>query len=136
MVLDRILGVRQTGVTTPRHGWFLPMRATSGVSVDEETALTYSAVFSAVKVISETIALLPWRVFREDGNRRELLAGIDLDILLHRAPNDDMTSFQFREFLIASALLHGNGYAEIERSHGGGIIGLHPTIPSRVGPRR
>ena len=94
------------------------------------------AVWAAVKLISETIALLPWRPFRESGPARILQANSRLDILLHRRPNQEMTPFQFREFLIASTLLHGNGYAEIERSRSGEPVALHPLHPKRVDPQR
>jgi phage portal protein BeeE len=35
----------------------------SGVQINERTALTYSAVFAAVKVLSEAVAMLPLKVY-------------------------------------------------------------------------
>lgn len=121
---------------SPSVSYFVPLRSTSGIHVDEDTALTFAAVFAATKAISETLAMLPWRVFAEDGERRTLQAGTNLDRVLHRRPNEDMTAFQFKEFQVACALLWGNGYAEIERSNAQEIIGLHPIHPNRVTPTR
>lgn len=112
------------------------MGSSSGVQMDEETALTYSAVFSAVKVISETVSILPWRVFRETEKRRDLQPESRLDTILHRRPNPEMTAFQFREFLWACALLWGNGYAEIERNRMGEVVNLWPIHPRSVEPER
>lgn len=108
----------------------------TGQPFTDEVALTYSAVFCAVKVISETIAMLPWRVYREDGDRRELLAGSRLDVLLNRRPNDDVTAFTYREYLLACALLRGNGYAEIVRNGPGEAVALYPLSPDSVHPKR
>lgn len=98
----------------------------------EETALTYGPVFSAVKVISETVAMLPWRAYRSQDGKRELLDKSKLDQLLHRSPNPEQTAFTFREYLIACALLWGNGYAEIEFNIMGEVVALWPLHPSRV----
>lgn len=140
-MLDKILGARQTPTDRPAQSWFLPMGSTAGIHMDEETALTYSAVFSAVKVISETVSILPWRVFMErrgDNGRviREIQPESRLDTILHRRPNPEMTAFQFREFLWSCALLWGNGYAEIERNVTGEVVNLWPIHPKRVEPER
>jgi len=135
-VLDKILGARKTEPQSPHQTAFLPLRSTAGIDLSEEQALAYSAVFSAVKVISETVAMLPWRVYRENGEAKELQAGSRLDRVLHRTPNTEMTAFTFREYLVSCALLWGNGYAEIERNRAGDVIGLWPLHPSAVEPTR
>lgn len=135
-MLDKIFGARRTAPTRPQFGHFQPRMSAAGIHLDEPTALTFGAVWAAVKVISETVALLPWREFLEDGDQRVLLAGSQLDVLLHKKPNDEMTSFTLKEYMIASALLHGNGYAEIELSRSGEPRGLHPLHPKRVTPMR
>ena len=135
-MLDRILGARRTSFADPARPRLMPVRAIAGVHVDDETALTYSAVWAAVKVISETVAMLPWRVFRETGARRELMSESTLDYTLHRQPNAYMTPFVFREYLVSCALLQGNGYAEIVRNGSGEAVALWPLPPSCVSPVR
>lgn len=135
-MLDKIFGIRQTEPSRPAQAFMLPAIGSSGIVITEDSALSFGAVFSAVKVISETVALLPWRHFREDGTSRVLLAGSALDNVLHKEPNDEMTPFSFREYLVASALLRGNGYAEIEFSRAGEPLALWPIHSTRVTPER
>lgn len=92
-----------------------PLQA--GVHVDEDRAMTHSAVWACVRIISETIAALPWRVYRRTENGSELLDN-DLDYLLQVQGNDEMSAMSVRENMLASALLWGNGYAEIETAQG------------------
>lgn len=136
MLFDKIFAARQTEATAPRQSFLIPKRSSAGVDMSEDRALMYSAVFSAVKVISETVAMLPWRVYRINGDTQELQTNMRLDRILHRRPNDEMTAFTFREYLVSCALLWGNGYAEIERSGAGGIANLWPIHPSFVTPER
>ncbi len=92
------------------------LQANSGVNVDENSALNFSAVWACVRVISEAVASLPINVFKEDENGNR---GIDKSSpiypLLAYEPNKYMTSFIFREVLMNNLLIHGNSYFEIIR---------------------
>jgi len=110
--------------------------AKSGVSVSEDTALKYTAVFACVRVISETIASLPLFLYqRLDRGKRKATEHPHYK-LLHLKPNPEITSFQFRETLQAHLLLWGNAYAEIEWGNDGWINGLWIITPNRVNPKR
>ncbi len=52
--------------------WFSSTQP-SGVYINHDIALTYAAFWAAVRVISETVAQLPWHVFRrtDDGQERQ-----------------------------------------------------------------
>ena len=94
----------------------------SGIRVDEFTAMQMSAVHSCVKILSETIASLPLRLFRKDEKVRFAKAvEHPLYECLHSAVNEEMTSFQFRETMMASVLLWGNAYARIIRNKQGQV---------------
>lgn len=137
-MLDRLLGMRSSAPERPDSppSFFLPVRAAAGFRVDEDTALTLSAVWNAVKLISETIAMLPWRPIRSADGRRENLGASSLGILLDKCPNEEIGPFQLREFWLACALLHGNAYAEIESNRAGEPISLWGIHPDRVKPMR
>jgi len=109
----------------------------AGVRVDHETALTYSAVYAAVRVIAETISTLPWRVLRlnPDGTR-ERLPTSPVERVLNVRPNPEMSPFSFRETMVSWALTWGNGYAEIVRDGAGRVTELWPIAPDRVDVRR
>lgn len=111
-------------------------RGEAGVWVTEDSALKLSAVWACVRLISQTIAALPWRAYllQPDGGREPLHGTVDW--LLHRQPNPEMTAFTFRQVLVSHALLWGNGYAEIERDAAGRPSWLWPLLPDRVTVRR
>lgn len=120
---------------TPRHSQAWGGRQ-AGEMVTVDTALQISAVWACVRVISETIAALPWHVYervpdRSGRARRERRDG-DVPWLLSTQPNPEMTSFSFREALIAHALTWGNGFAEIERTSDGRPSWLWLIPPDRV----
>lgn len=75
-----------------------------------------STVYRCVDLISDSVAVLPLKTYRLDGE------GFKSEFKEHPAyqlldlePNEDMTRFVFFKTLMASVLLTGNGYAYIER---------------------
>lgn len=118
------------------RGVFMPAKP-AGVRVTEDTALTLSAVYACVRVISEDIAGLPWHVMeqRADGGS-ELRPEDPADWLLSVQANPEVPAFQFRETILAHALLWGNGFAEIERDGAGRPAWLWLLTPDRVCPER
>lgn len=109
----------------------------AGVKVNEDTALTLGAVFACVKVISEDIAGLPWRVHekRAAGGSIEL-PDDPVDWLINTQASPETPAFQFREAIIGHVLTWGNGYAEIERDMAGRPAWLWLLTPDRVTPFR
>ena len=84
-----------SGVTTPAK-WFLDWAgaspSSSGVTVSEQSALTYSAVWAATRLLCGMIAGLPLKVYKwlPDDRGRNGCPDHPLYSLLHNAPNDDM----------------------------------------------
>jgi HK97 family phage portal protein len=113
---------------------YIPSRQ-AGVNVNEDTALTYSAVWACVRVISESVASLPWHVYRRTPDGREPAPG-GIEWLLNGRPNDEMTASSFREAIIGHALTWGNGYAEITWDMAGRPAGLQLLTPDRVEVKR
>ena len=106
--------------------------STAGVSVDEYSALNYSPVFQAVRIISETVATLPIHVYRRDQDGRRRQDELLVADLLRWEPNPEMTAVQFREAWLAHAISWGNGFAEIERDGLGRAIRLWLLPPNCV----
>lgn len=105
----------------------------TGVAVDEDTAMTYATVFACVRVIAETIASLPLKVYEKiESGGKDDAPDHNLYDLLHVQPNPLMTSFQWREAVMAHVLLWGNAYSEISRDGTGRIGALWPLNPSRM----
>lgn len=107
----------------------------TGLTVNAETAMRNTAVYACVKVLSESIAMLPLILYKRLPNGgKERDTEHPLYRLLHDEPNRWMTSFEFREMLMGHCLLRGNGYARIVYSNAGIPIELVPLHPTRVTP--
>lgn len=108
----------------------------SGVYVSEQSALRYSAVWACQKILSETVAMLPLKVYQKQERGRAHLGSHYLSALLQE-PHAELTTFQFVELLVAHLVIWGNSYWEIETS-GGGLrpIALHPLLPNLTKPKR
>ena len=106
--------------------------SSSGKSVNEKTALQTTAVYACVRILAETIALLPLHTYRYSPNGKEKAATHPLYYLLHSEPNPEMTSFVFRETLMGHLLLWGNAYAQIIRNGRGTVMALYPLLPNKM----
>lgn len=112
---------------------FLFGGTTAGKPVNEYTAMQMTAVYSCVRILSETLAGLPLHVYRyNDSGGKEKDLQHPLYKLLHDEPNPEMTSFTFRETLMSHLLLWGNAYAQIIRNARGQVIALYPLMPNKV----
>jgi len=105
----------------------------SGKPVTETTAMQMTAVYSCVRILSETVAGLPLNVYRyNDSGGKEKALKHPLYRLLHDEPNPEMTSFAFRETLMSHLLLWGNAYAQVIRNARGEVIALYPLMPDKM----
>ncbi len=105
----------------------------SGLNVTEQSALKYTPFWAAVRVISGTVASLPFHVYKRLANGgKERAAGHPLYTLLHDRPNEYMDALTFIESRQAHVLTYGNGFAEIQRDGGGRPVALWPLLPDRV----
>jgi len=112
-------------------------KSASGVTVNENTALNATAVFSAVDILSRTLASLPLPVYKRlQGGGKERATNHPLYSILHNLPNREMTSFELRQALMGHLALWGNAFAEIERDNAGRVIGLWPLRPDRMTVKR
>ena len=112
---------------------FLSGGTTSGKTVNATTAMQMTAVYSCVRILSEAVAGLPLHLYRyNDSGGKEKALDHPLYRLLHDSPNEEMTSFIFRETLMGHLLLYGNAYAQIIRNARGEVIALYPLMPNKM----
>jgi len=109
-------------------------RTQSGEQVDENTALTYSAVWAAVQLISSTISTLPLHLLKKNQRKTSKVLDNPLYRVLHDRFNSSMTAQIGREVMTAHILTWGNCYAEIVRDPLGRVYELWPIGPDRVTP--
>lgn len=119
------------------QGWWpTSTRVTSsGVAMNEEVALKYTAVWCATRILSESLAALPLNLFEVIGPRNKQKAeGHNLHQLLHDEPNPEQDSMVWFDQQMQALLNHGNAFAEKQMT-GRRVQALWPIHPSRI-PRQ
>jgi HK97 family phage portal protein len=93
----------------------------------------YIAVYQCVRVLSNTFAQLPLKLYRRraDGQGRDEATDHPLYRVLHLSPNPEMTSFVWRKIAMRHLATWGNHYSEITVD----LLGrpqLWPISPERI----
>lgn len=92
-------------------------------------AVSLSAVFSAIEIISNSVAELPINVKTKEENKVTILKNHQL---YHLFDNCLLTKYMMIKMLVTDMLLYGNGFAYIERAADGTPINLiycpHGTV--------
>ena len=129
--------VKRSGLANPER-WLSEMlggRALteSGANVTERTAMQCAAVLSCTRIVSETIASLPLKVYKRLPNGgKEPAFDHPLYDVLGLNPNPDNTSFEWRESLAVEACIWGNHYAQQVLDGKGNVRELWPLDPGRM----
>jgi HK97 family phage portal protein len=100
--------------------------------VSAESALTFSAVWAAMRLLSESISTLPVGVFRKENNGDNTEINTDLAFLIKYQPNSYQNKITFYEKIIMDMLSDGNSYVKIVRNGAGRVIELLPINYSDV----
>lgn len=119
---------RTVQINGPRRAW----GGKGSVAVNEDSSMQVAAFNRGLIYISTQIAKLPWEV-KDKGNN--ILSG-DISNLLNLAPNPEMNAFTFRLTMVQQAIIHGNSYAEIERTVSGTPLYMWPIRTQDVTPTR
>ncbi|MBB6144725.1 HK97 family phage portal protein [Silvibacterium bohemicum] len=101
----------------------------AGETIGVHTALQQITVYACVRVLAESVASLPLKVYERQARGKHEAADHPLAYLLAVEPNEEMAAFTFWESLVGSLALTGNAYAQIQRDAGGRVIALWPLHP-------
>ena len=130
---------RDSGLTSPldpRSGqaWWLSFPfIPDGMALSPHQVFEVSAVWACCNIIALNIAAAPWYMLGVAPNgRRSKLPNDALAFLLNVSPNGETTAQAYKEALIFQALIHGNGYAEIQRNGAGRVVKLQPLMSERM----
>lgn len=103
----------------------------AGVDVTPKAVLQLDAVWSCVRLISETIATLPLSMYERTSGGKRLAGQHAIHFVIHDQPNPDSTAAVFWEAMIVAMLLRGNAFAE-KLYAGERLIGLQFLDPDRL----
>lgn len=107
-----------------------------GINVNADSALGFAAWFSCLRVLSETMSILPWRAFEYSGdNDEQRTRKREFETILTN-PNPETDAASFWQAVFAWRASYGNAYAEIERTRGGAPVALWMIAPDRVSTKR
>lgn len=119
--------------------WYTPFpgnTSLSGVSVTSETALAIATVYACIRILSQTVGMLPLQLMENvtEGGRevKRPSRNHPLWAILHDRPNNWQTSMEFRAMEMCHVLLRGNFYAEIRAGRRGFADQLIPLNPDRM----
>lgn len=120
--------------STPLSAVFAEAKTTSNIRVTEEGSLSIGAVFSCVKVISETFGLMDLEIQKKKGKFNEHDPNHALNLLI-RDPSPYFNRYQWMQAVITHILLWGNGYNKIVRGRYGDPIEIKILQPYEVTPK-
>ena len=90
----------------------------SFLDFQETQALKLSTTFACIKVIAESIGMLPIKIYEENDGVKALAKKHPLYNVLTYQPNPNDTIAEFKEKIMTDLLLHGNSYCKIIRIGG------------------
>lgn len=109
----------------------------SGIRVNEDSALSWTALWAGVRFLSETMAGLPLDVIRVIGPRKKQTLDDHAIARLHRdGPNEEQTWFEWMQMMQAQQEMFGVGYSQIIWDGRNDVAELWPTHFDRVTPER
>jgi len=100
----------------------------TGEPVNEISALGISTVFSAVSLLADSIALLPVKTLRMDGQKTIYTPKPKF----LETPNQNQTLFQVVHELITSLAMHGNAFLLVDKDRQGRAVAITPIHPEKV----
>ena len=142
--LSKLMSGNRDTVISLRNppNWFIEMTnggtTASGATVTAQSALSLTAVYDCVNIISDTMAMMPLVVNKRlTPKGKERFPQSPIYPILHDNPNPEQTSFHWRKLMFTHMLLWGVGISKIEfiRTTGQPKY-LWPIEPWRVTPKR
>jgi HK97 family phage portal protein len=107
--------------------------SSAGTYVNSYTALSHSAVWACVRLLAESIAMMPLIMYRRraDGGK-DVAIDHPLYDLFHDEPNPLQAAFQWKRMMMVHALLWGNAYSQVLPGPRGAVDQLLPLHPDGV----
>lgn len=106
----------------------------TGKQISSQRAMRLTAVFSCVRVLAESVGMLPCNLYHLNGSLKQRATGERLHKLISSHPNGYMTPQEFWELVVTCLCLRGNFYAYKVKAFGE-VAELLPVDPGCVVPK-
>lgn len=132
-VYDGVMAGGDLGVPPPWH-WYSDEHVSAPIG--DFQALRNMTVYGCVQLLANTIAMLPMKAYRDDGNGFPVEVSKAPKVIEQPVPN--MTQYDFKWMMVQSLALRGNFYAYVtgrdENLWPTGLLPIHPdwvqvTVP-------
>ena len=100
--------------------------SSSGAVVNKTTAMGFTPIFNAIRLLSESISQIPLEVCQKESDGDIIkLKDHPLSRILSSNPNPNQTKVSFLSKIIVDLCLDGNSYVYIERNEAGTPVDLY-----------
>ena len=130
-LIDRFFNRAPIVEAPQKPSLFQAIRGDVGV-VDSDTAFTHAPVFTAVLILSDTMASVGAKLYRKTSAGRERATNHPLYKLLTVGPNEYMSAYEYYQIVYIDLHLRGNHYAQIIRNGAGDVVGLYPLLAQNM----
>lgn len=135
-IVEGLLSPSASGDPNDERYWndgLASVMSTTGLRVSPTEALQVSCIFQGTRLLSETIAALPIKFYREDeSDAKQRDKKHPLNRTFRRRANVFQTAFQWRSMMTAHAILWNDGYSKIVPSATNPWEQLIPLVPQYV----
>jgi len=102
-------------------------------AITEWQALQLSAVYACIRLISQSIGMLPLSLHQKTQSDTKIISRLAAENPLNRVlgimANPMCTAYMFKQTMQTWTLMYGNAYAEIQRNGAGDVVALWPISP-------
>lgn len=135
MILDQAIAPRNSVEETPlpweqlSHWFQMVFSSDEAIETSQANAEHLSPVAAAHRILTNSLGLIPFGVYRKDGEARVQVDDADLNKVLKVRPNDYMSPFMLRKIVMSNAFWHGYG-AVWNRKDGAGRVIARIPLPT------
>lgn len=135
MILDQAIAPRNSVEETPlpweqlSHWFQMVFSSDEAIETSQANAEHLSPVAAAHRILTNSFGLIPFGVYRKDGEARVQVDDADLNKVLKVRPNDYMSPFMLRKIVMSNAFWFGFG-AVWNRKDGAGRVIARIPLPT------
>jgi HK97 family phage portal protein len=118
---NTLFSTRNANTSASFGSFFSGLSGTSS-TIQTDAALTLSALYDGVNIISNDIAVIPKAVYKNTATGKEKQSTHPINYILSKQSNRNQTAFHFHKIMIVTAILRGNAVAIINRNKQSGQI--------------
>lgn len=132
MILNQAMAPRNSVEETPlpweqlSHWFQMVFSSDEAIETSQANAEHLSPVAAAHRILTNSFGLIPFGVYRKDGEARVQVDDADLNRVLKVRPNDYMSPFMLRKIVMSNAFWHGFGAVWNRKDSDGRVIARIP----------